>query len=129
MPSPTILRQILPLIILSGCAGDRPPLAEVRGTVTAAGKAVTAGTLILHPEPANSYQKDKPSSLLQTDGSFQIQTFPFGPGAPPGRYKATLSPELAGRLKKPAYGDASKTPWTVAVPAAGLAQLRLESGR
>jgi hypothetical protein len=39
---------------------------------------------------------------------------------PPGKYKVTLSPDLAGRMGKPQLGDVTKTPWSVEIPDAGL---------
>ncbi len=80
----------------------------------------------LHPDAANDYQKDKPSNQLQTDGSFAVKTFPFGEDVPPGKYKVTLSPDLAGRVRRPDYRDAAKTPWTLEVPAEGLTDKVLE---
>jgi hypothetical protein len=92
----------------------------VTGTVTHNGKPLTAGSIIFHPGAGNSYQKDRPSSLLQLDGSFTMKTFPFGDGVPPGAYKVTLAPELANRIGRPNYAQADKTPWSVTVPDAGL---------
>lgn len=95
-------------------------MVPVTGMVQARGVAVTAGAIYFHPDEANSYQKDKPSSLLQLDGSFTVKTYPFGEGVPPGRYKVTLSPELASRLKKAQYGVVEKTPWTIEVTDQGV---------
>jgi hypothetical protein len=103
-----------------GCGGDKPKLVPVTGKVTYKNEPVTAGTITFHPDPANAYTKDSPSSLLQTDGSFTMRTFPFGDGVAPGRYKVTLSPELAGRVGKPDLGYPEKTPWSVEVPDRGL---------
>jgi hypothetical protein len=108
--------------ILSGCSrGPEPPvMVPVTGKVLAAGKAVTAGAIYFHPDEANSFQKDIPSSLLQLDGSFTVKTYPFGEGVPPGKYKVTLSPELASRLKKPMYGQVAKTLWSIEVSDLGV---------
>lgn len=106
--------------LLVGCGGEKPQLVAVTGKVTHKGEPVTAGSIIFHPEAGGAYQKDKPSSLLQLDGSFTMKTFPFGDGVSPGTYKVTLAPELAGRLKMPRYADPAKTPWSIEVPAAGV---------
>ncbi len=90
------------------------------GRVTLNGQPVTAGAIILHPDSANSFQNDKPSSVLQLDGSFTIKTYPFGDGVPPGKYKVTLAPELAARIESPAYGNLDETPWEIDVPMDGL---------
>jgi hypothetical protein len=103
-----------------GCGGEWPPLATATGKVTFKNEPLTAGSVTFHPDAGNEYLKDKPSSLLQADGSFAMQTFPFGPGVPPGKYKVTLTPELAKRIKRPTYADPAKTPWAVDVPDGGL---------
>lgn len=95
-------------------------MVPVMGKVLSHGQPVTAGAIYLHPDAANSYQNDKPSSLLQTDGSFTIKTYPFGEGVPPGKYRVTLAPELATRMKKPIYSQVEKTPWTLDVPETGV---------
>jgi hypothetical protein len=98
----------------------------VTGKVSHNGKPLTAGSIIFHPDAGNAYQKDKPSSLLQVDGSFTMKTFPFGEGVAPGTYKVTLAPELAGRIGRPDYGRPDKTPWSVTVPDAGLTDQKFE---
>lgn len=84
------------------------------------GKPLTAGAIIFHPDATNPFQDDKPSSLLQIDGSFSIKTYPFGEGVPPGKYQVTLAPELASRIQQPDLGDPQKTPWKVEVPSEGI---------
>lgn len=104
----------------AGCGGDQPPLVPVKGKVVMAGRPLTAGSILFHPDAANAFQKDKPSSLLQVDGGFAIRTFPYGDGVPPGKYKVTLAPELATRIGRPDYADPAKTPWQIDVPDEGL---------
>lgn len=106
--------MIAPLLI-AGCSSEQPALVPVTGKVVMQGKGVTAGAVYFHPDAANAFQKDSPSSQLQLDGSFTMKTFPFGEGVPPGRYKVTLVPELASRLQKPEYGSVDKTPWEIEV--------------
>ncbi len=120
MAKRTWLLGFLYLLVLTGCDGEKPKLVMVTGKVTYKDQPLTAGNITFHPDAANSYQKDKPSSQLQLDGSFTIKTFPFGDGIPPGKYKVTLAPELASRIKMPKYADPAKTPWSVEVPDAGL---------
>jgi hypothetical protein len=106
---------------LAGCAGEeRPNLVSVTGKVVDGPNAVTAGAIYFHPAETNAYTKDNPSSLLQLDGSFTMKTFPFGEGVSPGKYKVTLAPEVAARVKEPRYGDPKTTPWEVTVPNTGL---------
>lgn len=115
------------IIGIAGCgSGDRPKLVPVVGIVTMDSKPLTAGSINLYPDSSNAYTKDKPSSLLQLDGSFSIKTYPFGDGVPPGKYKATLAPELATRIKRPKYSKPDETPWSLEVPDSGLTDLKLE---
>lgn len=107
-------------ITLMGC-GSKPKLVTVTGSVTHKGKAVTGGSVWFHPEGGNPESPDRMGGQLQVDGSFTARTFPHGEGIPPGKYKVTLSPELAGRAGVPQYGDARKTPWSVEVSDTGLA--------
>ena len=105
---------------LTGCGDDRPRLVEVTGRVTFKGEPLTAGSIHFHPDSANSFQKDSPSSLLQLDGSFNVKTFPYGDGVPLGTYKVTLSPQLCARIELPIYGDVAQTPWTIEVTETGV---------
>lgn len=119
MPRPPAALLLAAALAL-GCGGDKPKLVPVTGTVVRKGGPVTAGSVTFHPDPANAHQKDSPSSLLQVDGGFTMRTYPYGDGVPPGRYKVTLSPDLAGRLGKPDLGRPDRTPWAVEVPDGGL---------
>jgi len=121
------LAVLLLCCLLTGCGEAPPPLVPVTGKVVLSdGSPVTRGSISFHPDTANSYQKDDPSSLLQVDGSFTMKTFPFGEGVPPGKYKVTLSPDLAGRIRHPEYGLPAKTPWKIEVTEAGVADHTFE---
>jgi hypothetical protein len=124
----SLIRRVLPLLaclLVIGCS-DKPRLVPLTGRVTLKGQPVTAGSVVLHPDAANHYQKDLPSSLLQLDGSFAFKTFPFGEGVPPGTYTMTLAPELANRLKVPRYARAESSDWKIEVPPSGREGLLFE---
>ena len=114
--------------LLSRCpgAGNKPKLVSVTGKVTHKGKTVTGGSVWFHPEGGTDDVQERMSGQLQLDGTFTAKTFPHGDGIPPGKYKVTLSPDLAGRAGVPNYGDVTKTPWSVDVPDAGLADHAFE---
>jgi hypothetical protein len=113
------------LACAAGCGG-KPNTAPVTGKVLHKGQGVTAGSIWFHAAGGNPWQGEKPSCQLQLDGGFMMRTYPYGDGVPPGSYKVTLSPELAGRIGKPTYGDPAKTPWSIDVPAGGVADARFE---
>jgi hypothetical protein len=105
-------------LLAAGCGGPR--LAPVTGKVVMNGQPLTAGDIWLHPTEDNPWKGDKPSSLLQLDGSFAIRTHPHGAGAPPGAYKVTLGPALANRIGRPRLGKVEETPWSLMVPPTGV---------
>lgn len=112
-------------VALTGC-GDKPKLVAVTGKVTQGGKSVTGGSVWFHPEGGNAEKQERMSGQLQLDGTFTARTFPHGDGIPPGKYRVTLSPDLAGRAGAPRYGEVAKTPWSVDVPETGLADKAFE---
>lgn len=109
---------VLPLVV--GCGPKPPVMVSVTGKVTMNGTPLTAGSINFHPDAANAFQDDKPSSLLQLDGSFEMKTFPFGGGVPPGKYKVTLDPQLANRVSQPNYATPDSTPWDIVVSDTGV---------
>src|SRR5262245_14718577 len=84
---------------LCGCGGG-PKLVSVTGKVIQKGTGLSAGVINLHPAAGNTWAGQPPTSQLQLDGSFTLATYPHGNGVPPGAWKATLSPSLAGRIGK-----------------------------
>jgi hypothetical protein len=106
-------------LVIAGC-GSNPKLVPFTGKVTHHGKSVTGGSVWFHPQGGDA-TAEKMSGQLQIDGTFAARTFPHGDGIPPGKYRVTLSPDLAARAGVPNYGDVTKTPWAVEVPDAGLA--------
>ncbi len=106
---------------LVGCGGKgAPKLAPVTGKVTQQGTGLSAGVVYFYPATGNTWTGEPPTSQLQLDGGFTISTYPHGEGVPPGDWKVTLSPALAGRIKRPDYADRNKTPWSLKVPDEGV---------
>lgn len=115
----------LAVAVLVGC-GNKPKLVPFTGKVTHEGKAVTGGSVWLHPEGGIDGKPERMSGQLQIDGTFTARTFPHGDGIPPGKYRVTLSPDLAGRAGVPRYSEVAKTPWIVEVPESGIADHTFE---
>ena len=108
------------LFALAGCGEKGPALVPAAGRATVDGQPLVGGSLTFHPESGTQAQGDKPSAQLQADGSFTMQTYPFGAGVVAGAYRVTLSRELAGRLKKPDLADPEKTKLRIDVPPGGV---------
>jgi len=106
---------LIAALAAAGC-GTKPKLV-----------GVTGGSVIFVPDSGNAWAKDNPSSLLQTDGSFTMKTFPYGDGVAPGKYKVTLDPALAGRVRQPALSKTDKTPWSVEIPGSGKTGITLDA--
>ncbi len=114
-------------LMVTGCGSDAPDLVEVTGKAIHNQQPLVAGSIWFHPDPSNEVQGEPSSCVLQMDGSFTMRTYPYGDGVPPGKYKVTLSPELAGRIKLPNYGDPAKTPLELVVPNDGLKDIIVEA--
>lgn len=116
------------LAISSGGCGKsgKPTLVPAIGEVMFKGEPLTAGSVIFFPDESVDYQNDRPSSMLQVNGSFTMKTYPFGDGVSPGKYKVCLNPPLANAIKSPRYGDPKTTPWEVEIPDTGDKGIILE---
>ena len=72
------------IALFVGCQ-SKPPMAPASGTVTVAGKPLTAGRILFEPVGGGA---DAMPALgdIQSDGSFQLYTFKPGDGVMPGTY-------------------------------------------
>jgi hypothetical protein len=59
------------------------------------------------------------------DGTFTLQTHPYGPGAAPGRYTVTVALEARGQGIPSRYADAEQTPLRIEVKEEGAPDLLL----
>jgi hypothetical protein len=97
-------RSFLPLVVLAalsfvvGCGG--PKMAPVEGTVKfTGGQPLTKGEVTFHPDvEGGNTQKypDMPRGKIDSNGKYTIMTSGT-PGAPVGKYKATVNPN-AGEM-------------------------------
>jgi hypothetical protein len=111
------------LAIVSGCArsdGSGPKLAPVTGRVIYKNEAVTAASIFFIPDAEKGNRGEMASAILQSDGSFTMETYPKGPGVLPGTYKVTF--DLGRRPDKELqpYRDAKTTPITIDVGEQGI---------
>ena len=104
MRTASLCAPLAALLMLVGCDGRAKQskfddLHPVAGTISAAGKPVSGGTVRFMPDP------DKPDFLINsevgTDGRFKLTTVRTNdsvgerkPGAPAGKYKVTYTPSV-----------------------------------
>ncbi len=114
------------VLAVAGCGEKGPALVPAAGRATVDGQPLVGGSLTFHPESGAQAQGDRPSAQLQADGTFTMQTYPYGPGVVAGAYRVTLSRELAGRIKRPDLADPAKTKLRIDVPAGGVSDHVIE---
>jgi hypothetical protein len=76
-------------LLLTGCGTSTPPLAEVSGTVSYRGQPLPGGVIVFTPDPAKGSSGPLASSVLQSDGSFVLQTG-TATGAAAGWHRITV---------------------------------------
>jgi hypothetical protein len=106
------------LVVLSGCGRSSPKLAPVRGRLTYRGHGVSEATVQLLADTSKGTHAPTATAKTEADGSFSLQTPPYGAGAEPGHYKVTVQQYHSGI--PPKYGNPARTPLRVEVPEAGL---------
>jgi hypothetical protein len=129
------------VLALAGCGKPGPgKLYPVSGKVTINGKPMTSGFVGFAPEASpgtGSRAQFMATGTIGSDGTYEIKT-DGKPGAPLGKYKATINPgmpttkeEAANMGKLPfdrSYTDPAKSPLAVEVvesPQAGAYDLKL----
>lgn len=117
------------LLLAPGCSAKGPKTVVVKGKVTYQGKAVPRGMITFQPAELSQTAGSHPASgEIQPDGRFKMSTFKQGDGVLPGKYQVTIralesEPQAEDLRAKPVwlippkYGDVSRTPLTVNVPA------------
>jgi hypothetical protein len=93
------------LLLLAGCGKSGPAIGKlvpVRGKVMVAGKLLAEGYVSYYPINAEE-NPALPEGKIQPDGSYTLTTA-GKPGAPAGKYRATIDPggdkELNARLDR-----------------------------
>ncbi|QDT14084.1 hypothetical protein [Alienimonas californiensis] len=112
---------------LVGCSGREDWQVEtqpVRGAVLINGEVPENAVLTLYPQGGPiDVRKSKPWGKVDADGTFVLQTYEQGDGAPPGTYDVTLvwrkDPSVLGSPDQlgGAYDEVRESQWTVAVEA------------
>lgn len=87
-----LLLGCLVCLMLGGC-GRGLSLGKVSGRVTVAGKPVTSGTIMFHPESENA-----PAAVgaIGPDGTYTLTTVKAGDGAVVGSHRVTIQATTVG---------------------------------
>ncbi|WP_254507716.1 hypothetical protein [Anatilimnocola floriformis] len=83
---------LIALALCLGCKPAGPPVAVVKGRVTAGNKPLTSGVMIFQAE-------NGPLALtteINAQGEYQIKTYDSA-GLPPGKYKVAIKPAVPAR--------------------------------
>ena len=92
-----------------GCGGSdgRKPTFPTRGKVLVGGKPAAKAQVTFHPRSDPDGKSPRPSATVEADGSFTLQTYTAGDGAPAGDYAVTVSWPQG---ESPIGGDADAGP-------------------
>jgi hypothetical protein len=129
---PTLGLVVAGCLAFAGCGDGKIPRNQVHGVVKVDGQPAGGVMVILCPQGDGppEFQKARPMGLTKPDGTFFVNTFGGGDGAPAGQYKILMSwlgPPAKGAAERdggPAagadrlqgrYNNLDKTPFTVDV--------------
>lgn len=102
---------------LVGCSDGNPATAKVSGTITANGKAVPGGEILLSPIGDGKSMPGKTAvATVDFDGTFTLTTYKDGDGAVVGKNAVRFNPPVDEPPSAPAGGHVATRP----SPYAGL---------
>jgi hypothetical protein len=115
------------VLISSGChKGPTPPrLVPVGGRVLYQGRPVPLAAIEFVPDSSKGVQGFAAIGQTKPDGTFSLQTYPYGSGAAPGDYVVTVTLEARGQGIPSRYADAEQTPLRIEVKEEGAPDLLL----
>lgn len=119
---------VLAAACATGCNssdGSGPKLAPVSGRVTFKNEAVTASNIFFMPDEEKGNRGEMASAILQTDGSFVMETVK-GKGVVPGAYKIVLDLGRRNEKELQPYRNVKTTKLSVEVPEKGLENYIIE---
>jgi hypothetical protein len=125
---PTTVGLLLVLTGLSGCQGKppAPKLVPVRGQLLCRGKPLASVGVQFIPNEAKGTTGPSATGSTDANGTFTLQTPPYGPGAPPGFYRVVVATYPGQTLFPPRYANIGETPLHAEIPAEGTDHLTLK---
>jgi hypothetical protein len=109
---------LLLALVLPGCRRNGPKLAPVSGKVTYRDRGVSRATVQLLPDPGQADRVPTATGQTAEDGSFTLQTPPYGPGVVPGHFRVTV--QHYGSAVPPKYANPARSSLEVTVPEEGV---------
>ena len=122
-------------LLLTGCGERRPPMTEVRGSVTFRGEPLHFGTVLLKPDDPE--RKHIPTAKIQEDGSFSFSVSRAQTeweGAPLGEYSVSVlcytsdAPDYVSKTGEDGELGKSLIPEKYQNPAASGLRVKVERG-
>jgi hypothetical protein len=125
--SPLFIVLLLSAAGLPGCGGEPPPrLVPVHGRVMYRNHPLPMLTVTFVPDLAKGNTAGRDArATTGADGSFTVQTYPYGDGAMPGAYRVTVLYYSRNDMLPRKYTKFYQTPFVVDVPEEGLSDLDL----
>jgi hypothetical protein len=113
-------------LLTCSCGDGRKPAFPVSGKVLHQGKPAKGAMVILHPLDDPDPKATKPNARAEADGSFRLNTYKTGDGAPAGEYAVTFfwpkppaspvdHPYMGPDLLGDRYRDPKTSPWRVTI--------------
>src|SRR5438067_1909532 len=109
----------LVVVVGGGCGKPPPPLVPVAGRVLYRNKPVAGVNLQFVPDISKGEQGPTANGRTGADGSFRLQTPPYGEGAVKGFYRVTIAGYPGSKTVPTRYGRHDQTPLNVEVPEGG----------
>jgi hypothetical protein len=101
----------LALCLLLSCGKGREPVYAVRGKVLCNGQPAVHAFVIFHPVGGSEVvQRMRPYGTVGPDGTFALNTYRDGDGAPLGEYAVTIEWPSADPWNPPDPGDPESAP-------------------
>jgi hypothetical protein len=127
-----LVLALMALVFFTGC--DKPkeqvPVVPVSGKLTVNGKPAAGALVVLHPASGGLPTDVRPNAYAGKDGSFQLNTYAKGDGAPVGDYVVTVEwrqlekkqgqePQLGPNLAPKEYAKFNTSKLKASVPDGG----------
>jgi hypothetical protein len=81
---------VLSILGLASCSPSGPKLHPVTGQVLYDDRPAAGATIVLHLNGGGP-DSPRPGAIVKDDGTFSLNTYPYGAGAPEGEYTVLIT--------------------------------------